>query len=515
LTKQDEAIPQFAVSNRGVNLDDARMRVGLNEAASPAANRGPHVMRRLPVQFLLAWTLSLGGCAHYPVNAPLARAAPAAGYRFNNLSHANNSDSLFVVLAFSGGGTRAAALSYGVLEELARTEIVWEGERRRLLDEVDLISSVSGGSFTAAYYALYGDRIFCDFESGFLKRNVQGRLLALYSSPVNWVRLASPKFSRIDMAAEYYDRHLFGRQTFHDLLAQGRRPFLMINATDMSLGSRFEFTQDQFDLLCSDLSSFPLGRAVAASSAFPILLSPLTLRNYAGSCDSPEPDWIKSALSDASASMRRRNQALEARAYLDSRNRPFIHLLDGGLADDLGLRGPLEGIVTRENAGRGMPWFQVDQIRKVVLVVVNASVAPDEGVDRREKSPGLREVAEAAGRVPISRYSFETVELFKETVEKWQREINQRRQSTNAPASAVSGSSAGKSLLEELQFYPIEVNFDAVPDETERKFFKKLPTSFKLPPETVDRLREVAARLLRQSENYRKLLRDLNGPTMR
>src|SRR5439155_24757340 len=170
---------------------------------------------------------------------------------------------------------------------------------------------------------------------------------------------------------------------------------------------------DQFDFACFGLVQLSAGPRVAASSAFPILLSPLTLRNYAGSCDSPEPDWIKSALSDASASMRRRNQALEARAYLDSRNRPFIHLLDGGLADDLGLRGPLEGIVTRENAGRGMPWFQVDQIRKVVLVVVNASVAPDEGVDRREKSPGLREVAEAAGRVPISRYSFETVELFK------------------------------------------------------------------------------------------------------
>ena len=167
-------------------------------------------------------------------------------------------------------------------------------------------------------------------------------------------------------------------------------------------------------------------------------------------------------------------------------------------------------MIAAENAGRGMPWFQVDQIRKVVLVVVNASVAPDEGVDRREKSPGLREVAEAAGRVPISRYSFETVELFKETVEKWQREINQRRQSTRGPAPAASGSGAGKSLLDELQFYPIEVNFDALSDETERKFFKKLPTSFKLPPETVDRLRAVAARLLRQSENYQRLLRDLN-----
>src|SRR5262245_34256537 len=108
--------------------------------------------------------LLLAGCAHYPVNAPLTRAALETGYRFTNLPHTNNSDSLFIVLAFSGGGTRAAALAYGVLEELARTQIVWEGRSGRLLDEVDLISSVSGGSFTAAYYGLYGDRIFSDFE---------------------------------------------------------------------------------------------------------------------------------------------------------------------------------------------------------------------------------------------------------------------------------------------------------------------------------------------------------------
>ena len=166
-------------------------------------------MKRLWVQILLA--LLLAGCAHYPVNAPLTHATPETGYRFANLSHTNNSDSLFAVLAFSGGGTRAAALSYGVLEELAQTRIVWEGRRGRLLDEVDLISSVSAGSLTAAYYALYGDRIFSDFEPAFLKRNIQGRLLAPYFSPVNWFRLASPKFSRIDMAEPVDRREKIGR----------------------------------------------------------------------------------------------------------------------------------------------------------------------------------------------------------------------------------------------------------------------------------------------------------------
>src|ERR1041384_4247123 len=100
---------------------------------------------------------------------------------------------------------------------------------------------------------------------------------------------------------------------------------------------------------------------------------------------------------------RRRNQALEARAYLDSTNRPFIHLLDGGLADNLGLRGPLEAFVGHNDASRGSRWLRRAQMRKVVLIIVNASFAPDYGAGRREKSPSLRKVAQAAGRVPISR----------------------------------------------------------------------------------------------------------------
>jgi len=121
----------------------------------------------------------------------------------------------------------------------------------------------------------------------------------------------------------------------------------------------------------------------------------------------------------------------------------------------------------------------------------------------------LRQVAQAAGRVPISRYSFETVELFRESVEKWQREINQRRQILR---SVPPGNNASHSPQDDLQFYAIEVNFNSLSDEAERGFFESLPTSFHLPPATVDRLRAVAARMLRQSENYRSLLRDLNGP---
>ena len=120
-------------------------------------------MRRNLFHFFLAVSLifALVSCASFPQNPDLTQYDPAQGYRFDNLKPGhNNTDSLFVIVAFSGGGTRAASFSYGVLEALQDTEIKWKGEKKRLLDEVDIISSVSGGSFTAAYFVLYRDRIF-------------------------------------------------------------------------------------------------------------------------------------------------------------------------------------------------------------------------------------------------------------------------------------------------------------------------------------------------------------------
>ena len=67
---------------------------------------------------LLLLVLFMSGCAHYPVNQPLDRYNPDGGYRLKTRGTPGNSRSLLVIVTFSGGGTRAAAFSYGVLEEL-------------------------------------------------------------------------------------------------------------------------------------------------------------------------------------------------------------------------------------------------------------------------------------------------------------------------------------------------------------------------------------------------------------
>lgn len=433
--------------------------------------------------------LALAGCAHYPPNAKLERPASAAGYRLENLPAGGNSDSLLLVLTFSGGGTRAAALAYGVLERLAATPIVWEGKRKRLLDEVDVISSVSGGSYTAAYYALYRERIFTDFEHDFLKRNVQGEIVRRMLAPANLVRTWSPKFGRVDLLSKYLDAHLFHRATFGALLRQGR-PLLLINASDMSLGTRFEFTQDQFDLLCSDLNTYPIARAVAASSAVPIVFSPLTLRNYAGECAYREPDWVREALADRPASARRYYKAAELHSYLDRARRPYIHLLDGGLSDNTGLRGLLDravagraGGLTVESAGGPSP-------RKVVLIMVSAETHPSLALDRVEAVPSLLQVIRTVKDIPINRYSFETTELFR----------------------ARFDERAGSAYDDAATFHLVEVTFGAIVGAHERERFMNIPTSFALPAADVDALRQLAGRLLDASPDFQRLLRDIGAP---
>jgi NTE family protein len=97
----------------------------------------------------------------------------------------------FVALAFSDGGTCVAAFSYGVLEKLRDTDVPACGQTTRLLDLVDVITTVSGGSYTAACHGLFGDRIFDDFRSRFLYRNRQGELLRLLRRPDHLLSIAS------------------------------------------------------------------------------------------------------------------------------------------------------------------------------------------------------------------------------------------------------------------------------------------------------------------------------------
>ena len=129
--------------------------------------------------------LLLGACAgqYRPVNTQLEETRKEGDLFLVGGQRPGGNPDVQVFLAFSGGGTRAAALSYGVLAELKDTQYQGADGSHRLVDEVDAISSVSGGSFTAAYYGLYGDRIFEDYEDVFLRHDVQSSLISRLFNP--------------------------------------------------------------------------------------------------------------------------------------------------------------------------------------------------------------------------------------------------------------------------------------------------------------------------------------------
>jgi predicted acylesterase/phospholipase RssA len=478
-------------------------------------------LRRRPnPTLLLLCVLTAASCAHWQPNVELEGWDEGAGYRLANLespegpeSHENaeNTDSLFVILAFSGGGTRAAALSYGAIEQLRKTRIVWEEREKSLLDEVDVISSVSGGTFTALYYGLcaHGRCDLADFEERFLYAPIQKRLFRRLLRPWNWVRLASPHFDRIDLATELYDREVFAGATYGALLVAARRPYIIVNSTDMTLGARFEFTQDQFDFICSDLTQLPLARAAAASSAFPGLLTPATIRSYGDSCGIQPPEWIDEALEEREDNPSRYANARRVERYFERDNR-YIHLIDGGVADNVGLRAALHALVSNDS-----PWSLVNKINngdveKVLVISVNAKTRASKQWNKRQNAPGLLKVLKTSGNTPLAHYSFESVDRIRGEA----RSQNQLQSTVESCRGILHDSCPEAEFpvppLRRVSFHAVEINFEALKDLDQREFFQNLPTNFQLDRPVVDCLRGVAGTLLATSRSMNEFLDGLD-----
>lgn len=508
--------------------------------------------------FLVAFS-TLIGCA-YPKTTFLGDSwSLARGYRFTRIdapdvalgapldvrrAALDRADKLFVVLSFSGGGTRAGALAYGVLAQLEAVKLHlspegdlvecqdWDSPdcrklERSLLDEVDVISSVSGGSFTAAYYALNGKEVFSPdsrFHNRFLYHNVQRDLLsnAVYH-PRSWTHLGS----RVEIASRYYQQHIFGSATYRELEARPR-PFIVINADDMSTGNRFEFTQDQFDLLCGDLSTFPVARAVTASSAFPGLLNSMTINSHNGSDPRTSPcrysgpgssdadedaRWVEDVLSNKHLERARYRAALALKSYRDPARR-YLHLLDGGLADNVGLRAVSEALASGDRLSQ--PWTGPDQlnfdtgagrlvggwslqqlinddrVNTLMVIAVNARTEKTRTWDAHARGPSTLAVLGSTRGTPMGNFSNETVDRIQEQME---RLIEERRAAGRRPIDA----------------YTFEVAFEDIADPDEREYFLNLPTSFSLTRPQVNCLVARGPQLLRDSKALNTLATD-GGP---
>lgn len=263
----------------------------------------------------------------------------------------------------------------------------------------------------------------------------------------------------------------------------------------MATLSRFEFNQRQFDLICSDLNQLPIAVATASSSALPLILSPISMKNYAGQCGFQAPTRFTEERNTPWGQQR----ANELRSYLDAEKRPYVHLLDGGLSDNIGMRSVLE---TAALAGGLEPEFQllgVKKIKKLVYLIVSAETTPDMNQYMLSEIPGLFRTSRAFIDIPINRYSIDTIHLMRQAVEQWRVQLRQRQnleESVFAPDADI---------------YFINASLTELEDPVERDYLMNISTNLKLTTEEIDRLLLAATRLIRNDKDFHRLMRDLEA----
>ncbi len=446
----------------------------------------PPRLRRLA---LCACSALLAGCTSVGVvhNAPISQIEPGQGYSLELLARkqGRNAGELSLAVAFSGGGTRAAALSYGVLLELRDTQVRIDGRDKRLLDAIGLISSVSGGSFTSAYYGLYGERVFQDFEQRFLRRDIEGALLRGLFDPLRWFSGRG----RTEMAVDYYREVLFGDATFADL-TRTDGPMVLINTSDLGHGVRFSFVQEYFNLLCSDLSSFSLARAVTASSAVPVLFDPVVVQNYAG-CAKRLPSWLIEARQRAGSDAELKMVVDDDSAYSDKLAHQYAHFVDGGITDNLGLRAMLEIVEVLGGAADYLRTLRIPPPQRIAVIAVNAAASTRQGIDARVLQPTIEQTLNAVTNIQLYRYNTDTLQDMQQAMTRWAQQLSTPQQP--------------------VQSYFVRLSFDDVPDLPLRRFLNEVPTSLALSEQQVDELIAAGRALLRTNAEFRRLVASLDG----
>ncbi|MCV4071489.1 patatin-like phospholipase family protein [Pseudomonas aeruginosa] len=172
-------------------------------------------VKRLEVCKFTRWSLAgvlatvvLTGCSTYRpwINPTLSDAAlMSLAENDQRIRPSEVNQPVVVAVTLSGGGARAAAFGLGVLRELKATRFALEGQETTLLDQVFLVSGVSGGSILAAHFAAFGDATLTRFEPDFLLVPFEGRLIREALWPERLYRLTSPWFGRSQILAQRLD----------------------------------------------------------------------------------------------------------------------------------------------------------------------------------------------------------------------------------------------------------------------------------------------------------------------
>jgi NTE family protein len=455
---------------------------------------------------LLICSVYLTGCAttliNHPRNAPLRGVSNEA--QKQALGPSESIGETMVGLSFSGGGTRAAAFSFGVLKGL---DAIRGEEGQTLLDDVMFISGVSGGSLMAAYYGLHGKEGLSNFPEQALLRDGEAALRLNLFNPANWMRLMAGGMNDINNLQRWLDRDVFHGATFADLARRGR-PEIWINASEMYYRIAFPFSAHAFDALCSDLYSLPVSVAVAASMAVPGYFSPVVLEKYPDACAGPPPAAVSGAQRNHRSPLVLRDLARAIRDLRDPYSGKYLKLLDGGLTDNLGLASILQ---TRLALGTPYaPLTEADavRLRRMLFVVVDANRPPAGDWNRVIEGPTAADSLQAVMDTAIDMNMRLAFDAFVAMARAWRDDLVTYRCSLSAERATQLRGDNRPWKCDDVEIVVTRLSFDDLDPEQARRL-ANIPTRLVLPTETIDELIAAGIEAVTANPQVRRLSEQL------
>lgn len=415
--------------------------------------------------------------------------------------------STVMALAFSGGGMRAAAFSYGVLTALDDIVVDEIPYRRSMVDNIRMMSGVSGGAVVAAYFGYKGRNDYRDLDRRFLHQNPEATMRTSKLSPVALSRALSGGVNDRSSFARWLDQNLFDRAEFARF-RWPNAPTIWINASDIYNRTPFLFTYDTFAALCSDLDKVRIADAVAASAAFPVVFSPVVLQAKRTRCDYSQPGWLTQALADRRHSIRLQAYAEALEAYQRNPDLNYVRLLDGGLTDNLGVTGFVLERAAADSPHGPLSAEQAVKLRHFIFVIADAGRGQTESWSRDMNSLPIGKLLLAATATSMSASLRDEIDALRQAVSIWHDQLVKYRCGLSLEqVRRIRGTTAGWNCRD-VDTTVEHLSFSDLDPETAMEL-NRIPTRLTLPAGQVDRLVAAGRRVVARNDHLSGAVADV------
>jgi NTE family protein len=464
---------------------------------------------------IIACAALLAGCTSVihndPINQPLTANPAQVDAELTPPNAPANNDDMVVAMSFSGGGSRAAAFSYGVLTGFQDTRVPARGGAVSLLDRLDFLSGVSGGSILAAYYGLKGPAALADFKQRFLDVNAEESLQTDLSLG-NVVRGLQGGVNDATTFPVWLDAHLYNHATFRDLLSRPR-PRVWLNASDIYNRTTFIFAPVTFSALCSDLANYPVSLGVAASAAVPVVFAPIVIQNFDGNCPIPLPSWVARVRADPNAAPLIKAYADALESYRSGTIK-YVKLLDGGLVDNYGLAGFTVARLASASPFEPLAPQEAVRLRRFLFMVVDAGRAPAGKWAQTIPGPSGVDLITATSDTATDSGAIGSYSAFDGTMNDWRNTLIRWRCGLSEADRRRFGAPPGWNCRD-VQFFISRITFDDLGPQRSAAL-NAVETRLKLPPDQVDMLIAAGRDALQANDRFRAFMASFGrGPPPR